>query len=138
MKKVFLLPEKFKRWGMLLFALSVLWGIYLIFIEESAFGIIVEPLQALKNNIAIIGTLIGLCLVAFSREHVEDELVMSLRMDSMIKSLMTNSFLVILFAVFCYGGYYLYCLLISQYTVLLLYIIIFRYNMYIHLNKNEE
>lgn len=140
MKKVFLLPEKFRYWGKLLFILSALWGMYLLFIEESAFnnGIIVDPLQAIKNNIAIIGTLLGLCLVAFSKEHVEDELVMSLRMDAMIKSLMASSLLIVLFAILCYGGYYLYYLSLSQYTVLLLYILIFRYNMYKHLNNNEE
>lgn len=139
MKKVFLLPNRCKIWGKILFVLSALFGLYILFIEEdylmlSGFNV----LQALKNNIAIIGPLAGLSFIAFSREKIEDEFVMSLRADALIKALAVDCVLIVLCALFIYGGVYFYYLSFSQYIVLLLYIFIFRYNMYKHLNNNEE
>ena len=138
MKKIILLPNKCKIWGKIIFILSALFGLYILFIEESYFVMEFDYLQALKNNIAIIGSLVGLSLVAFSRERVEDEFVMSLRADALIKALALDCVLIVLCALFIYGGEYFYYLSFSQYLVLLLYIFIFRYNMYKHLGSNEE
>lgn len=138
MKKIILLPNKCKIWGKIIFILSALFGLYILFIEESYFVMEFDYLQALKNNIAIIGSLVGLSLVAFSREKVEDEFVMSLRADALIKALALDCVLIVLCALFIYGGEYFYYLSFSQYLVLLLYIFIFRYNMYKHLGSNEE
>lgn len=139
MKNVFLLPNRCKIWGKIIFILSALFGLYILFIEESYLVILeFDYLQALKNNIAIIGSLVGLSLVAFSREKVEDEFVMSLRADALIKALALDCVLIVLCALFIYGGEYFYYLSFSQYLVLLLYIFIFRYNMYKHLGSNEE
>ncbi|MBR3856030.1 MAG: hypothetical protein IKM65_07740 [Bacteroidaceae bacterium] len=138
MKKIILLPNKCKIWGKIIFILSALFGLYILFIEESYFVLEFDYLQALKNNIAIIGSLVGLSLVAFSREKVEDEFVMSLRADALIKALALDCVLIVLCALFIYGGEYFYYLSFSQYLVLLLYIFIFRYNMYKHLGSNEE
>ena len=138
MKNVFLLPNRCKIWGKIIFALSALFGIYILFIEESYLVFNFDFMQALKNNIAIIGSLVGLSLVAFSRERVEDEFVMSLRADALIKALAVDCVLIVLCALFIYGGSYFYYLSFSQYIVLLLYIFIFRYNMYKHLGSNEE
>ena len=138
MKNVFLLPKRCKIWGKIIFILSALFGLYILFIEESYFILEFDYLQALKNNIAIIGSLVGLSLVAFSREPVEDEFVMSLRADALIKALAVDCVLIVLCALFIYGGNYFYYLSFSQYIVLLLYIFIFRYNIYKHLGSNEE
>ncbi len=133
------MPNKCKIWGKIIFILSALFGLYILFIEESYLVILeFDYLQALKNNIAIIGSLVGLSLVAFSREKVEDEFVMSLRADALIKALALDCVLIVLCALFIYGGEYFYYLSFSQYLVLLLYIFIFRYNMYKHLGSNEE
>ena len=50
----------------------------------------------------------------------------------------SDSLLIIICALFVYGGAYFYYLSFSQYIVLLLYIFIFRYNVYKYLNSNEE
>lgn len=136
MKKLFLLPNRCKIWGKVIFIISSLLGLYILFVEQMWFPI--DLWQAVTNNIAIIGTLLGLVLVAFSKERVEDEYVMSLRADAMIKALAISSLLIVLCALFIYGEAYFYYLSLSQYVVLFLYIIIFRYNMYKHLNSNEE
>lgn len=138
MKNVFLLPNRCKIWGKIIFILSALFGLYILFIEESYLVFNFDFMQALKNNIAIIGSLVGLSLVAFSREPIEDEFVMSLRADALIKALAVDCVLIVLCALFIYGGSYFYYLSFSQYIVLLLYIFIFRYNIYKHLGSNEE
>lgn len=138
MKNVFLLPNRCKIWGWIVFAFSALFGAYILFIEESYFYLNFDYMQAFKNNIAIIGPLVGLSLVAFSKESVEDEYVMSLRTDALIKALLIDCLLIIICALFVYGGAYFYYLSFSQYIVLLLYIFIFRYNVYKYLNSNEE
>ncbi|MBQ3188351.1 MAG: hypothetical protein IJA04_07680 [Bacteroidaceae bacterium] len=140
MKTSFLLPNKCKKLGKAIFVISAILGFYILFIEESyADGFLIfDSWQAVKNNIAIIGSLLGLALVAFSKERVEDELVMWLRADAMIKALWLSCVLVFLCALFLYGGIYFYYLSVAQYIVLLLYIFIFRYNMYKHIKNNEE
>ena len=140
MKTTFLLPNKCKKWGKAIFVISAIWGFYILFIEKSFADsfLIFDSWQAVKNNIAIIGSLLGLALVAFSKERVEDELVMWLRADAMIKALWLSCVLVFLCALFLYGGIYFYYLSVAQYIVLLLYIFIVRYNMYKHIKNNEE
>ena len=97
-----------------------------------------ELWPALKANIAIIGTLTGLCMVAFSREKIEDEFINSLRMDAMIKALVLNCAIIVIASLALYGLMYVYLLSITQFFILLAYIIIFRYNMNKYSCKNEE
>ena len=97
-----------------------------------------ELWPALKANIAIIGTLAGLCMVAFSKEKIEDEFINSLRMDAMIKALTLNCIIIAIASLALYGLMYVYLLSITQFFILLAYIIIFRYNMNKYSCKNEE
>lgn len=140
MRKLFLLPNRCKIWGKAIFVISAVFGLYILFIEQSYADsfLLSDSWQAVKNNIAIIGSLSGLAIVAFSKERIEDEFVMWLRADALIKALLSGCVLVFLCALFLYGGVYFYYLSFAQYMVLLLYIFIFRYNMYKHIKNNEE
>ena len=137
MKNLWLLPAWCRKAGWALFIPCAILGLYIIFIEQYV------PLEfnlweVLKTNVAIIGTLIGLYMVAFSKEKIEDEFINSLRMDAMIKAIILNCVIIVLASLIIYGGWYIYTLSITQYFVLLAYIIIFRYNMYKYSCKNEE
>ena len=137
MKNLWLLPKWCRTAGWFIFAVCAFLGLYLIFIEQYL-PIDFQPWRALKANIAIIGTLAGLFMVAFSKESVEDEFINSLRMDAMIKSFILNSIIIVLLSLIMYGFYYVYVLSIAQYFVLLAYIILFRYNMHKYFRNNEE
>ena len=137
MKNLWLLPKWCRTAGWFIFAVCAFLGLYLIFIEQYL-PLDFQPWSALKANTAIIGTLAGLFMVAFSRERVEDEFINSLRMDAMIKSFILNSIIIVLLSLTMYGFYYVYVLSIAQYFVLLAYIILFRYNMYKYFRNNEE
>ncbi len=137
MKKLWLLPQWCRKTGWALFIPCAILGLYIIFIEQYT------PLEfklwdALKTNSAIIGTLTGLYMVAFSKEKIEDEFINSLRMDAMIKAIILNCVIIVLASLIIYGGWYIYTLSITQYFVLLAYIIIFRYNIHKYSCKNEE
>ena len=80
----------------------------------------------------------GLVMVAFSKEHIEDEFVNSLRMDAMIKAFILNSVVIVLLSLTMYGIVYVYALSLTQYVVLLAYIVFFRYNVRKNLCNNEE
>ena len=137
MKNLWLLPQWCRKVGWALFIPCAILGLYIIFIEQyTPLEIILW--EVLKTNVAIIGTLIGLYMVAFSKEKIEDEFINSLRMDAMIKAIILNSLIIVLASLIIYGGWYIYTLSITQYFVLLAYIIIFRYNIHKYSCNNEE
>ena len=137
MKNLWLLPAWCRKAGWALFIPCAILGLYLMFVEYYT-PLEFEFYPALKANIAIIGTLIGLYMVAFSKEKVEDEFVNSLRADAMIKAIILNCVIIVLASLIIYGGWYMYALSITQYFVLLAYIIIFRYNINKYSCRNEE
>lgn len=137
MKNLWLLPQWCHKAGWVLFTPCSILGLYIIFVEEYT-PMNIEFYPALKANIAIIGTLIGLYMVAFSKEKIEDEFINALRMDAMIKAFILNSIIIALGSLAVYGIQYVYMLSITQYFVLLAYIIIFQYNMHKYTCKNEE
>lgn len=137
MKNLWLLPQWCHKAGWVLFIPCAILGLYIIFVEEYT-PMNIEFYPALKTNIAIIGTLIGLYMVAFSKEKIEDEFINALRMDAMIKAFILNSIIIALGSLAVYGIHYVYMLSITQYFVLLAYIIIFQYNMHKYTCKNEE
>ena len=136
MKKLWLLPRNCRIVGWGLFVLCALLGLYLIFTGYAPMQF--DFLNASVANVAIIGTLVGLVMVAFSKEQVEDEFVNSLRVDAMIKAFILNSVVIVLLSLTMYGIVYVYALSITQYIVLLAYIAFFRYNIRKNLCNNEE
>jgi hypothetical protein len=137
MKNLWLLPAWCRKAGWALFIPCAILGLYIIFIEGYV-PLEIKLCEVLKTNVAIIGTLIGLYMIAFSKEKIEDEFINSLRMDAMIKAIILNCVIIVLASLIIYGGWYMYTLSITQYFVLLAYIIIFRYNINKYSCRNEE
>ena len=137
MKNLWLLPAWCRKAGWALFTPCAILGLYIIFIEGYV-PLEIKLCEVLKTNVAIIGTLIGLYMIAFSKEKIEDEFINSLRMDAMIKAIILNCVIIVLASLIIYGGWYVYTLSITQYFVRLAYIIIFRYNIHKYSCKNEE
>lgn len=137
MKTLWLLPEKCRKIGWVLFSACGILGLYIMLVEQYM-PMNIELWPAIKANIAIIGTLAGLYMVAFSKEKIEDEFINSLRMDAMIKAIILNCIIIAITSVALYGLWYVYTLSATQYFVLLAYIVIFRYNMHKYSSQNEE
>ena len=137
MKTLWLLPEKCRKIGWVLFSACGILGLYIMLVEQYM-PMNIELWPAIKTNIVIIGTLAGLYMVAFSKEKIEDEFINSLRMDAMIKAIILNCIIIAITSVALYGLWYVYTLSATQYFVLLAYIVIFRYNMHKYSCQNEE
>jgi len=150
MKTKFLLPHKFKIFGWILFAISIL-----LYISDIAFGDI--PLLAkakilcvyhsddfpfVKNppnkffqmqevNLEpdIIGILLitGCLLVAFSRLKVEDEYTAKIRLESLVWATFANFILLILAILTIWGRDFITVMEYNMVTILILFVIRFHY-----------
>ena len=80
------------------------------------------------------GTAIGLIFIGFAREHNEDEMITSLRLNSLFISVYANYIILILLALCFYDFEFLTCMFVLLYTIPAIYYLLFRMAMY-RLNK---
>ena len=79
------------------------------------------------DEIAAIGTIVGLLLVAFSRVRIEDEYVSKIRLESLQWAIYLNFALLILATIFIHGMAFFNVIVYNMFTPLLLFIIRFHY-----------
>lgn len=80
-------------------------------------------------NMLIIGFAIGLLLIAFSREKQEDEMIRKLRWQALQWSVYINYLVLILCALAFYSLDFFNVLIVNMYTVLAVFIVIFRWTL---------
>ena len=124
-----LFPHGFQKWGWCIFAVGVISGIYALVTDYGT--------GPLVNNIAIIGTVIGAMFVTCSREKIEDEMVRQLRLNSLLVALYISYAVLIVCSLFVYGLDFLYVMIYNMFTILFIFMIVFRYRMW-HLNKEMK
>lgn len=130
--KSLLFPHRFQKLGWAVFVFSALLGIYILAVD---FGT-----SHLLNNIAIIGIVAGAILATCSCEKVEDEMVRQIRLNSLLVALYINYAVLIICSLFIYDLDFLYVMIYNMFTVLLMFMVVFRYRMW-RMNKeagNEE
>lgn len=108
--------------------IGVVFGIY---------AMVADYGSSLVNNIAIIGTVIGAMFVTCSREKIEDEMVRQLRLNSLLVALYISYAVLIVCSLFVYGLDFMYVMLYNMFTILFIFMIVFRYRMW-HLNKEMK
>ena len=126
--KTLLFPYSFKKWGWCVLAIGVAFGIYTM---ASDYG------SSLVDYIAIIGTILGAMLVTCSREKIEDEMVRQLRLNSLLVALYISYAVLIVCSLFVYGLDFLYVMIYNMFTILFVFMIVFRYRMW-RLNKEMK
>jgi hypothetical protein len=155
MKIRFLLPHKWKRVGwwisvpFLTFMTYCLISSYQFpFLEYRAPGS--DPISfdqyflftlTSHNFTADIGgimVIIGLLLVAFSKERQEDERIQKMRLESWLWAVFVNSVLLILSIGFIYGGLFLTVMAYNMCTPLILFIARFNLVMYTEKRKLQK
>ena len=92
----------------------------------------------MKEEIIVWGLAIALSLIAFSREKDEDELVEQLRAKSLVWSLKANVVLLIIATLILYSEYYLTFAWIYMFSVFLLFIIRFEFELYRFRHSSHE
>ncbi len=94
--------------------------------------------NGLTDELATVGIIVSLFMIAFSKTKNEDEYVQQVRLHSLQIGVYIHYFIFILLTLTVYGGGYLSVVLYNIITVLVIFIIVFHYNIYLKpmLSKN--
>ena len=151
MKSKYLLPNRYKTIGLFFLIPAVFSILKWLFIKSSieikvpVFAIVESDLfmeshyfSIVKNfdiypTLICITLLVGLVMIAFSKENNEDEFISKLRLDSLIWATFINYILLFLALFFVFGFALLWILLFNMFTTLILFII--RFNFILYKNK---
>jgi hypothetical protein len=146
MKLNYLLPNKYKTLGWVLFVVGLISGL-IIFIGEYEYDVLKVKVLSIYGRDALFGAkgffkiiensildelvalfiIIGGLLVGFSRERVEDEFIYKLRKDSLVWAIIFN-YMVLIFAIlFIYNFTFFDVLVFNMFTPLLFFIIRFNF-----------
>ena len=149
MKKNYLLPNRFKRIGMVMFVPFFAACLWLLFGpgECSWFSLKVPALVSLSlndgfprewlvmtvtdpvNEVCMAGLLVSLAFMALSKEKDEDEMTMAVRMQSFVWSFWISAVIILVGIVLTYDLAFLNFAFISMFVSFILYICKFNYEM---------
>jgi len=83
------------------------------------------------DEIATIGSIVGLLLIAFSKVKYEDEYVSKLRLESLQWAVYVNFFLLIMSTILIHGMSYYSVIVYNMFTPLIIFIIRFYYLLFL-------
>lgn len=86
---------------------------------------------SLLDELICITLLIGLLLLAFSREKIEDEWIQKVRLESLQWAILVNSLLLMAFILFTHGMPFLIVMVYNMFTPLLIFTARFYYVLYL-------
>ena len=141
MKKNYLLPNKFKIIGLVIFILGLVqffaydcgWW-YLPSIK--VFGVITDDgwfkviSNDFDNELSVLSILIGLLFMALSKERDEDEMTVHLRGESFVWSLWVTILALIVVELFVYEGPYLIFFYSAPYLFTFIYVCRFNFKVF--------
>lgn len=149
-----LLPNKFKNLGWLLiipgFFLSILrfyYGIKLRMFDIKVFAIYsnyidTKYFSVIENQVSeeIAGTLLllGLLILAFHKEKEETDIIVRIRYESLLTSLLINSAFMLVSLLFVFGIGFVEMMIINIFSQLILFIVVFRLKMFRHIHKLKK
>ena len=151
MEPRFLFPHRYKLVGWAIALPSIILGLFVLFDELSfgfldarlpfQFGFSEEFLSRdsdigiygynFTNELAIIGSIIGLVLIAFSKVKLEDEYVSKIRLESLQWAIYFNYAMLILATILVYGMAYYQVAIFNMITPLVFFIVRFHYIIFI-------
>jgi phosphatidylglycerophosphate synthase len=156
MKTHFLFPNKYKKFGWILFVPSLLAGLILFisgidfgnyfkmnvfaiysdqFLSGTKFLTIIE--NGVLDEIIIVLIIVGAILISFSKTKNEDEFISKIRYESLVWATYLNFMLMIIATLVIYGFAYFNVLLANVFAMLLFFIIRFHFMIY-KLNKSSN
>ncbi len=84
-----------------------------------------------SNEVALLATFVCLFMVAFSKQKKEDEYVSAVRLRALQISVYANYIILALSSILIYGVSFLVVMEINLFTILILFILIFNFNLHI-------
>ncbi|WP_421825775.1 hypothetical protein [Larkinella sp.] len=163
MKTHWLFPNRYRLMGWLLLIPSTILGLLVLYAEfrfgfldiilkapeenETGFYTIIwwlsgggdflsgsESSMNLTDELAALGVIIGLLLIAFSKEKVEDEMISQLRLESLQWAVYVNYLILGVLILLVHGGLFFSVMIYNLFTVLIVFIIRFR----LAIRRNEK
>jgi hypothetical protein len=86
----------------------------------------------LTDELAATGLMISMLLISFSKEKIEDEAIQFFRLASLQWAVLVNYLVLIVCTVALYGADYLLVMMYNMFTILLFFIIRFRFVLFQH------
>lgn len=143
----YLFPHRYKKWGWMVLIPAAILGFLTVlndyspaFLDLPVFAIAVDEIFGerkyfgfIDNNILneILGVLIILSglVVAFSKEKLEDELISSIRLKSLVWATYVNYGVLLLAFIFVYDLSFLWIMIVNMFTILAFFIIRFNWQL---------
>jgi hypothetical protein len=134
-----LLPNKYKKIGIILLIPSLLFGALVRF-NDLAFDFLELPFGKkissgsflnldeqinLTDELALTGIIVGLLFIAFAREKQEDEYINTIRLQSLQWAVLTNYILLLVATWLVHGFAYIDVMMYNMLTVLIIFILRF-------------
>lgn len=147
MKAKFLFPYQYKLIGwMITILILIIWLFGVISGSQYDFFTITLPFKyalqdsfnaktnettlSLGDEFMVVGLIIGMIMIAFSQEKVEDEYVAQVRLETLQWAIYINFGLLIVATLLVYGTYYFNVMIYNMFTPLLFFIARFYYVLY--------
>jgi len=153
MKTNYLLPNRCKKIGWILFIPGIILGLLFLisqpepsFLDLNVFQIAGEEFfgddvffslkgNNILNEIISLLIIVGAIFIAFSKEKSEDEFISKIRLESLVWAIYINYVILILSIIFVYGLSFLWVLMFNMFTILFFFII--RFNWALFKSKNQ-
>ncbi len=144
MKNSILLPSKYKVFGWIIFLLFATLGIFCMTKDFQIHGLQIYHIPTgsfdsitfgfedfnLTNELAFLGITIGLLMIVFAKEKIEDEYISMLRLKSLQLAVLLSYIVLIILNFSFYGLGFLILLVYNVWTTLIIFIIKFYLSLY--------
>lgn len=153
----YLLPNKYKSFGWILFTIGIISGLFSYFIPMEKEPIQTKVLSILNNfaagpnemeyfkiieagigfELILLSIIIGGLLVGFTREKIEDEFTYKLRNDSLVWAIILNYLVLIVLVLFVHNFTFIYVMTLNMLTPLIFFILRFNFIQLRHRSHEE-
>ena len=144
MENSLLIPGKYKVVGWIIFILFACLGLATLYWDYSIPGLVLPLKESLffdanlTNELALAGVIIGLMIIVFAREKIEDEYISLMRLKCLQWSVLISFVILFILNFMFYGGSFYVVLIYNMFTIPLIFIGKFNYSLYCLRREREE
>jgi hypothetical protein len=144
MKNSLLIPGKYKVIGWIIFILFACLGLATLYWDYKIPGLVLPLKESvfvdynLTNELALAGLIIGLMIIVFAREKIEDEYISLIRLKCLQWSVLISFVILFILNFVFYGGSFYIVLIYNMFTIPLIFIAKFNYCLYRLRREREE
>jgi len=144
MENSLLISGKYKVIGWIIFILSTSLGIATLYLDYRIPGLVLPLKESvffdsnLTNELALAGVIIGLMIIVFAREKIEDEYISLMRLKCLQWSVLISFVILFILNFVFYGSSFFIVLIYNMFTIPLIFIGKFNYSLYCLRREREE